>query len=82
MPKAAWVSLGGLRGHREDVRTHRFRGPPSIFPNLLVTDGWMAKMPCRSNELLSRTGQTKAGVLVDLGAFGLLVRVRIMMKPE
>lgn len=42
----------------------------------------MAKRPCRLKELLSRTGQTKAGVWVDLGAFGLLVRVRSMMNPE
>jgi hypothetical protein len=81
-PKAAWVSLGGLRGHQEDVRNHRLRGPPSTFPGLRVTDGAMAKKPCVSNELLRRTGQTKAGVFIDHMAFGLGVRVQFMTSPE
>lgn len=83
-PKPAWVTRGGLRSHRKDVRNHRLGGPPSIFPNLnaAVNHGLMAKEARRTNSPLSRTGHTNAGALIDHGLFGVLVRVRDMTKPE
>jgi hypothetical protein len=82
MPKAAWVSRGGLRRASNDVRDHRLGGAP-IFPNLGVNHGSKTKEGRRAKEFVTgHTGQTKAMVLVDHGLLCLLVCVRDMMKPE
>lgn len=66
----------------DDVRNHRFREPPFIFPSLEKTGGLMLKVPFFSAKFRSSTGHTNAGAPLDHETFVFGVRWKSMTEPE